>query len=300
MARCEEERELREEILRILREYYNIDRAPHRLLSEAIRELRQIRNISREIILRYVQQILVPELNRIYIDNVKKYRQKYGWGQIRKLIHFIVSDQLLRLGYSVHVRPLIDSTRVDLLVEYYGKYLPVLIKTEKRDKVVLYKCSRLRSKGIPVFVMTITREDVTKDKVVFIPDVQRLERELDEHGVYHLKYMVDRCESVLFEIWRAFVNRGYIVLRNIIEGSYMFDLMAIGYSRIGVRKLTKSIFLSNQRLKQLLHNIAQAIKEGVIDEVLLLTPYEKFEDLSRELKRTSIRRIIDRVTVVQI
>ncbi|GEM_PF-4680548 len=300
MARCEEEKTLREEILEVLREYYSIDRVPHRLLSEAVRELRQIKNLSREIILKYIQQILMPELNRIYIDNVKKYKQKYGWGQIRKLIHFIVSDQLMRLGYSVHIRPLVDSTRVDLLVEYYGKYLPILIRTEKHDKVTLYKSSRLKSKGIPVFVMTITRDNITKDKIVFVPDIQRLERELDEHGVHYLKYVVDRYESTLFEIWRTFVNRGYIVFRNIIEGSYMFDLMAVGYSRVGVKKLTKSIFQSSQRLRKLLNSVAQAIREGVIDEVLLLTPYEKFEDLSKELKRTSVRKVVDRLSILQI
>ncbi len=300
MPQREEVKALKERVLQVLRDYYSIDRVPPSVLNEAVRELRRMTELNDDVIFRYVQQMLIPELTRIYMDNVRRYRQRYGWGQVRKVIHFIIGDQLIKLGYNVHIRPLIDSTRVDLLVEYYGKYLPILIRTEKHDKVTLYKYTRLKSKGIPAYVITVTREEFMKNKTIFFTDINKLEKTIDECGVLHIKYVIDRYESALFSVWRSFTQKGYIVFRNLIEGCYMFDLLAIGYTKVGVKKITKSTLQATGRTRTLLNSVARALKEHVIDEALLVIPYEKAEDLEKEFRRSSIRKVVDRITLLPI
>ncbi len=274
-------------IFTLLEERYNIkiDDVPRRVLKNIVSELKELEP-REDIVEKYVTQFLIPDLNRKYLDNVRKYGKMIGWGQIERQAHFLIGRQLSQLGYVTHMKPIVYSTPVDLVIEQDGKYLPLILCLNKNHmKIVTYKWNKLKNIGIVSYVVEIDRRAWREGKLLNIIDVQDLEYHFDRYSRYRIEMRVNQYEQCLYEIWRKYVDRGYLALRNYIEGSTIYDLLLIGFSKIGVKKIRKTSTTHTTFVTKTIKKIAKALKTGNIDKIILLTPLTMFDKVLSETRK---------------
>jgi len=285
-------------LIEVLQEYVSLEDVPPALIKEAIRELTCTRTPpTREVITKYVQSVLLPELNRKLLDRLNVFRRSYGWGQIKKVLPYILSDYLESTGYTVYVRPIVSATRVDVVVERYGKYLPLVISTGSKEKLARYKVSRLRARGINAEIITLSREKIIHEKGSLV-DINLIDYLLSERGHEAPNFIVDRYEQTLFTLWRDFIKRGYIVFKNYIYENYVFDLLAVGYSIIGVKKLTRSLIQSEELLTRNFKELRRLLRRGLIDKVKLVVLEENLDLLNSKVNRYFTPRETELMSIV--
>ncbi len=286
-------------ILDVLQEYMDIEDVPPPVVEQAARDLVRMRvPLSRDVVNRYVQSMLLPELNRRLVEKLDVFRRAYGWGHIKRLLPYILSEYLQDTGYTVYVRPLVDSTRVDVVVERYGKYLPILISTGSKEKYIRYRASRLKSRGINVEIVTLTREKVLHDRANLVC-IELVEYLVNERGHEHPNFIIDRYEQTFFRLWRDFSRRGYIVFRNYLYENYVFDLLMVGYSVIGVKKLTRNLIYSDELLKRNLKALRNLLRKRVVDKIKLVVLYDNLDVLVDKLRRLLAVRDSEYITLVE-
>jgi len=286
-------------ILDVLQEYMDIEDVPPPVVEQAARDLVRMRvPLRRDVVNRYVQSMLLPELNRRLVEKLDVFRRAYGWGQIKRLLPYILSEYLQDTGYTVYVRPLVDSTRVDVVVERYGKYLPILISTGSKEKYIRYRASRLKSRGINVEIVTLTREKVLHDRANLVC-IELVEYLVNERGHEQPNFIIDRYEQTFFRLWRDFSRRGYIVFRNYLYENYVFDLLMVGYSVIGVKKLTRNLIYSDELLKRNLKTLRNLLRKRVVDKIKLVVLYDNLDVLVDKLRRLLAVRDSEYITLVE-
>lgn len=274
-------------IFTVLEEKYNIriDDVPGKVLRNIVSELRELEPRT-DIVERYVTQILVPDLNKKYFDNVRKYGKMFGWGQVERQIHFMLGRQLSQLGYTVHMKPIVYSTPVDLVIEQYGRYLPVILCLGKTHmKIATYKWNKLKNLGIVSYLVEVDRRNWKEGKLLNVIDVQDLEEHFERFSKYRLEMKVNQCEQNLYEIWRKYVDRGYLALRNYIEGNTVYDLLLVGFSKIGVKKIRKISPNNYNIISRTVRKIVKALKMGSIDKAIILTPFTLFDKIVTEVRK---------------
>ena len=273
-------------ILTVLEEKYSIklDDIPRSILQNILSEIQELK-ISREFLERYITQIVIPDLNRTYYENVRKYEKMLGWGQIERQIHFLIGKYLSKVGYSVHFKPIVNGVLVDLVLEQYGKYLPLILTTNRNDKVAYHRWSRLKSTGLNAYFLEIDRLSWKNNKLLNILDINDLEYYFHKHARYRINMRCNIYEETLYEIWRKYVDRGYLALRNHIEYSTVFDLFLVGFSKIGVKKIRKSATIMPTILSKTLKKISKLLRLNIIDRVILLTPTQVFDKVISEVRR---------------
>jgi len=274
-------------IFDILEEKYNIkvDDVPRSVLRSIVSELRELEPRT-DIVERYVTQILVPDLNKKYFDNVRRYGKMFGWGQVERQIHFMLGRQLSQLGYTVHMKPIVYSTPVDLVIEQHGKYLPIILCLGKTHmKIAAYKWNKLRNLGVVSYFVEVDRRSWKEGKLLNIIDIEDLEEHFERFSKYRLDLKANQYEQNLYEIWRKYIERGYLALRNYIEGNTVYDLLLVGFSKIGVKKIRR-ISPNNQNIIiRTVRKIVKALKTGSIDKAIILTPITLFDKIVNEVRR---------------
>ncbi len=278
--------ELLSALISVLEEKHNIklDDIPKNFLNSIIVELREF-NISREFLEKYITQIVVPDLNRMYYENVRKYERVFGWGQIERQIHFLIGENLSKLGFSIHMKPIVHGTVVDIVLEQYGRYLPIILSVSRNDRIAHYKMCRLRSLGIRAYLIEIDRYMWRDNKLLSVVDINDLEEFFDKNARYRLNMKSNIYEETLYEIWKKYVSRGYLALRSHIENSVVYDLFLVGFSKIGVKKIRKSIVTMPTLLSKTLRKISRSFKDGVIDKIIFLTPATVFDKVISEVRK---------------
>jgi len=274
-------------IFTVLEEKYNIkiDDVPGKLLRSIVSELREL-GPRTDIVERYVTQILVPDLNRKYFDNMRKYGKLFGWGQIERQVHFLLSRQLSQLGYTTYLKPIVYSTPVDLVIEQGGKYLPIILCLGKTHmRIATYKWNKLKNMGVVSYLVEVDRRCWRESKLLNIVDVEDLEDHFDRYSRYRIEMRANQYEQCLYEIWRKYVDRGYLALRNHIEGSTVYDLFLIGFSKIGVKKIRKVAPTQLNMVSRTIRKIVRALKMGSIDKVIILTPFTMFDKIVSEMRK---------------
>ncbi len=285
-------------LLEVLQDYVSVEDIPPLLIQEALRELARMRTqITRDVVCKYVESILLPELNKKLLERLDTFRKLYGWGQIKKVLPYILSDYLESTGYTVYVRPIVDSTRVDVLVEKYGKYLPLVISTGTKEKYARYKVTRLRARGINAELVTLSRDKVLHDKANLV-SIDLIDYLVLEKGLEIPNFKVDRYEQALFEIWRSSTRRGYLVFKNYLYENYVFDLLVVGYSIVGVKKLTRSLILSDELLRRNLRELRRFLRKRLLDKVKLVVLEENLDIAYERLEKYISHRDADHVAII--
>jgi hypothetical protein len=221
-------REVREAVRKLL----GVEDAPEWLLRRIVQEMRE-RGLDVEGAVSY----LAPLIERVYGSNVRRYRP--GRASIRKASVFLTAEMLEMLGYRVEFIRLF-GTAVPAAVKGEGVYTPAIpvFDSKRRTRYIAALSRKLMRSVIQITTVRgaegVLAEVVRVDRPPFYYLYTPADLRPLLEGALPIQAQRDSALNKLYQYWKLFRERGYLVLVGREIGGVVVDLLAVGLGRYAV------------------------------------------------------------------